>query len=429
MKLNFSINKFYSYIIAFLLLLDGSSMWQLSGVINISNTKAKLILIFFCILSILSLRDIKFSDYFIKMIMFITIYLIIYILISGYNISYFFNAFGVVFVVLIVYTYTMMRYHLIGDLAKAFVNIWIIIAIITSFLWLFGSIFHIIPLTTSTYDWSDRFLNTYTFHNIYYENPVQNTTLFGKVIARNTGIYAEAPGFSNYFLYALALEMAFFKHEKGYKLKLFVLFVTSLTTLSTKTIIFLVLIFIINYLFSVKNNKSVFTKLIRIFISIILPLVGLFILIVTLQTKSNTGSFSIRIDDVISEVKTWKDYPIFGSGIGNTEPIINHFSVKRDNNALSMGLTLLLAQGGIWLTSLYISPLILILIKSEKRFFKKSIFLFGLAVLINLVISNIILSSSFLIILASGYAFLGLTISEREQIERNFSEVSFSETT
>lgn len=420
MNLNITLNKIYAYIIAFLLLLDGSSMWLLTGVIPLSLNSIRLILFFVCLLAIVSIGRINISYRFVGIVIITLIWFLFFGIISHYHVPYYIRNLVLVYLVFFLYVYTMMKSGKLKDLAYAYMTIFFIIAGFTTFMWLFASIIRIIPLSSTTYTWLEHTLSTSTFHNLYFENSAQNTSIFGKTIARNTGIYAEAPGFSSYFLYAFGIEMSFFKQYKGHKVRMMFLLLTSLTTLSTKLILFLVIILVVDYLLSFQKKRSVFFVIFRWVLSITVLVIGGYIFYSVLIDKMSTGSFTIRLDDVRASLKVWKGSPIFGSGLGNTTPIINNFTVARNNNGLSMGLLLILAQGGIWLTSFYIIPFIITIFREEDKVMKKNIFILALAVLINLFVSNVILAPSFLMFLAIGYAYLSMTQTEHSELLQKF---------
>lgn len=418
MTIKLSLNRLYAYIIAFLILFDGSVMWQLTGNKLLSVTVIRLLLVAICMLSIFTIGKVEISLKFFNLFLASFIFFIIYALATRYDILNLFKVLWGPYLIFLFYAYIMLRNGKINDLVEAFVNIILIIAILTTFLWISASLLRIVPLRLGTYDWAEKIRVTYNFYNIYFENPVQNTNFLQWYIPRNTGIYAEAPGFSNYLLYAFGLELSFLGTTKFHRTKLLIFFVASLTTLSTKAILFLVSILIINYLLDEQKKRHQLFQLIRFFLSIVLVGVGAYIFVFVIDDKMTTGSFSIRTDDFYAAIKTWMQHPVFGTGLGNVKEIVSNFTVRRDNDWLSMGLSLLLAQGGLFLTAFYLLPTIVVPKIIRNNELRKSVILFSIAVLINLIISNIITSPALEMILASAYAYLALNDDERARLAK-----------
>lgn len=423
MQRGLSINKIFNYIIVFFLLFDGSNMWQLISGDRFATNSIRLFLLVICLMSIIStltIKKVNFTMHFIGNMLAILFLFAVFWLGTRYNLLYFFRVQLMVFPIFVVYAYVMMRYGLIRDVAKIFLNIWFIITIVTTTIWFFSSVIPALPLTGKVYFWAQRTLPTYTFFNLYFANPVQAVVFNGTRFFRNTGIFAESPGVATYYLYAVALELSFFVKDKGHKRRLIAFLIGAASSLSTKALIFIPFILFLNYLFNTtdrRNNNVLFAVRVLSLVALVIGLGYGFNEI--LADKSTTGSYSIRNDDVAAALKVFKESPIFGVGLGNNDPIIRNFTVPRNNNGLSMGLTVLLAHGGLWLTTMYIWPLLLMF----KRFFFKPKYrrfiLFGIAVFVNLIISNIGTTPSFLMLVATGYAYFNLTEEEKLSLLAN----------
>lgn len=423
MQKGLSINKIFIYIIIFFLLFDGSNMWQLTSGDRFATNSFRLALLVVCLISIIStlaIKKVRFTMHFIGNMLAILALFWFFWLGTRYNLLYFIRGQLMVFPIFVVYNYVMMRYGLIKDVAKAFLNIWFVITIVTTLIWALTTVIPVLPMTGKVYYWAQRTLPTYTFHNLYFANPVQGVIINGVRYYRNTGIFAEAPGVASYYLYAVALELAFFSKDRGHKRRLTTFLIGAATTLSTKALIFIPFILFLNYLFNStdrRNNNVLFA--VRVLVLVVLVVALGYGFNEILADKSTTGSYSVRNDDVAAALTVFKSHPVFGVGLGNNDPIIRQFKVARNNNGLSMGFTVMLAHGGLYLTTLYLWPLFL----SFKRFFFKAKYrrftIFGVAVLVNLIISNIGTHPSFLMLVAAGYAYFNLTEEEKLSLLEN----------
>lgn len=117
-------------------------------------------------------------------------------------------------------------------------------------------------------------------------------------------------------------------------------------------------------------------KLEGFFKSKILMVICLIILVFTigrfinnmLEIKSSTTSYSDRIDDYVAGYKAWMENPLIGNGYGNNEVIKKYMSSFRKNNiGFSNSIFRVLAQGGVYLFSLYIIPCFICLFRGIKQ--------------------------------------------------------------
>ena len=94
---------------------------------------------------------------------------------------------------------------------------------------------------------------------------------------------------------------------------------------------------------------------------------GIFASSFIMEEKSNTGSYSVRSDDIRAELLTWLEHPIFGIGLYDSSEIIAKFRVYRPNSGLSMGLTAFMAQGGIYMIAMYFFPPLYIFLRIKDK--------------------------------------------------------------
>jgi O-antigen ligase len=190
------------------------------------------------------------------------------------------------------------------------------------------------------------------------------------------------------------------------KRRVAVLALAMLTSLSSKGIFFIMEFVLMFYWFKSSNRGNLKKLLSFLFFSII-AIVAAGIGMKIIADKSDTGSFAMRIDDLSSALKTWKDHPIFGAGYGNTEEIVSHFRYHlRPNNGLSMGVAVLLAIGGLYLFSFYCSSYIASFLILRKTEYREKIIILGVILATNLIISNIQFGILFIFITSMGFALI-----------------------
>lgn len=243
-------------------------------------------------------------------------------------------------------------------------NIVCIIAAISLFFWVFGSILNVVPGRQQvTYQWATFKRSCNTFYYIYYEIPVQSRLLSnGFRLYRNTAIFPESPGSASFFIYGIINELIF-KKEKN-KVRICIILMALLSTFSTKGI--LVLIEIVVYAIWVKyikNRRSLLSRVLLVVSPFILLLAGT-IAYNVVSLKNGTSTFLMRADDLESAIKVWKNYPILGTGYV-TDQIIDNFTYSRNFNGLSMGIAVQLAKGGIYMILIYFVPLFHFIINNK----------------------------------------------------------------
>lgn len=423
MHLKLSSYKIIMYIIAFLLLIGSSCMWFLTlpfalidGIYNIQH----LLLALFCVIGCFYHGEMRVNHKSLLILFFLVIYLLFYILVTRSNPLSYLLKFVLIFVIFFLFCNTLIRNGKIEEFAKAFVNVVSVVASISLFFWLFGSVLGLINGISTPYIWAGNHI-TVNYFWLYFENRIQATELFGQPLIRNTGIYSEAPGFSGYLIMALAIAIPAEKEEISLKQKA-LLVITMLTTLSTKGLIAVMILIALTYLF-IHPAKSTSKLIQKIFFTVIIVTVASIGISLLLEDKSTTISYLIRMDDVRAEVNTWKNHVLFGAGYTKTNEIIQNFSVYRPNDGLSMGFTLLLAQGGIYMILFYAASLIVALLAARRinRKLFMRILIFGIMIVLNLVISTFQYDVTMIFILACGYAF-SCTYSKQKYLQLDRSK-------
>ncbi len=420
MHLRFSSYKAIMYIIAFLLLMGQSCMWfltlpfgSIAGLYNVQY----ILLALFCITGCFFHGKIRIEHKSILVLSFLIVYLLFYLVVTESRPMVYLVKHVLVFTIFFLYCCTLIQNGKVGEFAKAFVNVVSVVSAVSLFFWLFGSVLSIVPGFPTLYIWAGNH-TTVNYYWLYFENRIQANQILGQTVIRNTGIYAEAPGVSGYLIMALAIALPGEKEKYPLKQKV-LLVITMLTTLSTKGLIAVMILIALIYLFThpAKSPSKLILKSIFAIIVMTAVSIGTFLL---LEDKSTTLSYIVRMDDVRATISTWKNHVLFGSGYQEAEEIIQHFSVSRSNNGLSMGLTILLAQGGIYMITFYALSFILALYASRRidRTLFMRVFIFGIMIVFNLIISGFQYDPTTIFILACGYAFACATpIKRRVKLE------------
>lgn len=221
-----------------------------------------------------------------------------------------------------------------------------VIAVISLFFWIAGTVLHIInPTGNVVSTWTgEGSLSTVcnSYYGIYFETQKVSSS-FGNIY-RNSAFFSEAPMASYIFVIGFLIES--FMVDSKSKSRVFILVAAILSTFSTMGIIAVILSFSLNVLFS--KPKISFMRVLKI---IILPIGGVLVCFMAydiISSKLQSVSGITRIDDIIAGFEAWKTNLLFGTGFGNMEVITRYMSSWRAyNTGYSNSLMMILAQGGI----------------------------------------------------------------------------------
>ena len=261
-----------------------------------------------------------------------------------------------------------------------------IIASISLFFWLAGSLLDIIePNTYLTSIWANedgRLINGYYY--LYFET--QRINLLGFEGWRNTSIFVEGPMFNIVLLVALVNLLFLDKRsKKSINIKALIILVSIFSVLST-TGIFLS-IFILLYKFYFRNKLTRKRILLLLSLSPVLLYATILFLYNLALDKAQTGSASMRVDDIHAGIMAWLDSPIVGNGYTHLEAILKYMNMSiRPNTGYSNGILSTLVQGGITLFLIYFLPFILFFIKKGRDM--KFVILMWFVIMFSTIIDN-----------------------------------------
>lgn len=397
-----NLKKCLYYIIVIFAILTTTITLKYTRRFPISDRVSFALLIAFCSMLIIWNRKTKITTSLLWTLALACIYLTIYILFSQFNVMAYVLRFIVLFSVLSIMIYSLIKDGTLFEFLECFSNVIILIAGVSLFFWIFGTILHVLPgRTHMTYYWDHQWRTCYSYFLLYFENPVQSTSILGFRTIRNCGIFTEAPGFTAILAYALCYEL-WIAHRKIFHPRSLILYAALLSSLSSKGLVFSIVIFMLDYLRSINNRNSRIVKFISIVAIIILVLTFFNGFIQIYKYKTTTASYSIRVDDFMAELKAWRTRPFIGYGYMNT-PEIRRFARFSTTYGLSMGITALLAYGGIMLFAFYVLGFILSFNSPLIKKHRYTYLCFITIILINLAVSNTAFSVYSVFLLALAY--------------------------
>ena len=255
--------------------------------------------------------------------------------------------------------------RLLGFLHK-YSDVVTIIAAISLFFWGFGSILGIIePNISLSYTWVDQDgIEINGYYYLYFET--QRINLLGFEGWRNTSIFVEGPMFNIVLLVALVNLLFLDKRsKKSINIKSLIILISIFSVLST-TGIFLS-IFILLYKFYFRNRLTRKRILFLLSLTPVLLYAAILFLYNLALDKAQTGSASMRVDDIYAGIMAWLDSPIVGNGYTHLEAIFKYMNMSiRPNTGYSNGILSTLVQGGMTLFFIYFLPFILLFIKKGR---------------------------------------------------------------
>ena len=240
---------------------------------------------------------------------------------------------------------------------EAFINLMVIIAIVSLFFYIMGSCLKILPETSVTAlywgVWDTSSIRK--FYNVYYEAQFLKIAGGALVIPRNCGIFSEAPMYNFVLCVALAVEL--FVAKKVYRWKIIVLILTIISTLTTTGYLFLILTilcYFANIVFE-KRGMSIH-KVMYVILALLGAVIALLLVLNKMTSPSGAGSFEVRSDHLFACFRAWLDSPILGVGFENETAVMDFVQYKQ---GMSIGLPFLLATGGVVLTSVIVVPYVI----------------------------------------------------------------------
>jgi len=335
----------------------------------------------------------------------------VYIVVRPYQAGALLKSVVCVWIAFIAFAYTVVRSHDEEAFLTSFSDVMIVVAAVSLFFWLFGTMLHVIPGKAMTFEFGGVTRSTVSYFSLYYENAYQKAAfnLLGvqKGLLRNTSVFVEAPAYSSILSFALIIELFVRRHKK--RVHVVILIITLLSTLSTKGVLFVGIVALF-WLF--RDQAGANSRWITLLKTLAVPAVGLAVLLVLyrlLTMKMGTGSYTERTDILMAQLKAWKENLLFGTGFSDLRIAkyitINQQLYTEKGKGYSLGITVTLAYGGLYLLSLYVLPLIRPLFMKMQRYDKSVCLEIAALQLVNFAISNLFTNIPFIMFLSFMYAY------------------------
>lgn len=244
-------------------------------------------------------------------------------------------------------------------LYTTFVNIMCFISIISVPLWVIAGILDAIPSTaTVTYIWGGERIAK-SFWNIYYIPRIQMMDIFGINVPKNCAFFTEGTMYG----FLLIVAYLFYRNclNKG-GIKKIILIVAIISTLSVSPIIALALNEAMYFVLQ-KNKNNKLEILRKISIPIFLIIFSALFFTVLLE-KSETGSYSVRLDHFMACFRVFAASFPFGIGYSSSDALYSYLNYAQ---GLSVGIPYLLAQGGLGILVLLVSKFANVMVHSIKQ--------------------------------------------------------------
>ena len=363
LNINKTIISLIKYLFCLFVILDLYSVYSLlnANIIKIIAILLGIVLLcYYCYMAIINKINIKS-----KLILFLILYFIYIIFFYLSNSTQqpfeYIVCLGVFFpiIVFIIYIDNMLinKKSIINYIS----DLILIISIVSLFLYLFGSLLHIISYSNVyDLDWNPYVQQYYGYFNLYFEN--QTIELFGVRVLRNIGIFSEGPMFAYCLIISFTIELM--KNNVS-RFRVIILIITGLTTFSTTCYILLLIISFLKIVY-LKSNIKIYHVIILVVCLILIFIYSYFFI----EDKLSTISGMTRFDDIQASIKALNDTNIFTgygfqNGIGKLSMYKSAWRIE--GNTISSGIFYILIDGGYLLLTFYILPMIYGLILLIKK--------------------------------------------------------------
>lgn len=241
-----------------------------------------------------------------------------------------------------------------------------VLAGMSLFFWIFGSVLHILEPSQSITIWSQNLpIVRKSYFYLHYE--IQTVAAFGMNIYRNTGIFYEGPKYALILSLALMYELFI---TKKFRVKRCVLFtIAALSTISMTGILAVTAIWLLYafFRFPMHSKRGLFVRFVFIIAFLIMGTQVLGYFENMLRIKSATTSYSTRLDNYTAGFRAWMDHPYMGAGYLNMDTIQSYYSTWRLNDiGYANSIFRVLAQGGVYLFVLYLFPTIKAIVRAVR---------------------------------------------------------------
>lgn len=295
------------------------------------------------------------------------VYLSIYAFVIPYDNASLIKKFGIMFLLLFVYYYSQHITDNSERVLRYYVNVILVIALISLFLWVTASTLKWFHSTGPVMiDWGAE-RKAWGFYNLYFH--WQNDFfIHGHRFMRNIGIFTEAPMYSLHLCIALMIDALLIHSLSMFRwVRMIIISITVATTFSITGYLLVMIIWIYlvyNGLLDMirSNDPKTVKKGKWLFVAV--SLIGLLLIIVggiLVRDKLASRSGGTRLEDYKIGFLAWREKPFFGYGYNNQEARLQYASWRRLNRA-EKGYTnspmAILCEGGVYFFSAYVLPIV-----------------------------------------------------------------------
>ena len=357
LKINFQsyLIKITTYIIAIIMVLDSNSIYSKS-IYSSSLSKIEFIILIVAISTLIILSNNINKNW--KNYLLITSilfgYIFIYVLLQRNRIAIFTGITDLgKFILMFSLAYLVYKNSKKPFLMTAYCNVVFIVAIVSLIFWIFGSNLHLLQPTgtfLSKCNELDDYQGVLSYYNLYFETQTLNQTI------RNSAIFVEAPMASLTFSMALCLEVLYQNNTKFHIIKVLVLIMAIISTVSSTGYICLLLT--MGYLLLTSKSSNIYLLIVKTTIIPIILVVGMILINYFLSQKLNSNSGFSRKRDYINSFIAWINYPFMGTGIDIDGNFLLPSGIKIGKFGYSNSFGRVLGENGIYILSLYLISII-----------------------------------------------------------------------
>lgn len=349
LKIKINTQRFFECLVAVLLVLNGQSMWSKLEIIQGWFSWLILGLLLFATIGILYCSNNGTVTKQTVFSLFLIIgYLAVYICVRPVN----FN--GTLQLVFSVIAISMIVFGTkdISGILQYYRRTIIIIAAVSLFFWIFGSILSYLQPSGEIYSvWTgegDHVL-VKNYYYLYFQLQMSNIKQID--VVRNIAFFCEAPMAALHFSVAFLIEMFFRKRPS--KVNIVLLVIATLSTISITGYLVLLAGFSAKYLLSNSNQKLIHTiKVVSVPIAIGLVVC---IMLYLYNLKADSASGFARLNDFAVGYQVWKKHFLFGVGYGNYDEIKKMMPLWRSSNTgFSNSVMLVVDYGGLYFGMAYL---------------------------------------------------------------------------
>lgn len=343
------------YFWALLVVLNGNSVYHANALKDYGLLELCVFMTGLLVVAESFLRRLKMYQGMVVLSVVMAIYNVIYMCVRSTTIAVvdFACLFVIGFPLLLLLFKLLQSEGLLLQLITKLYDVVFVLALISLYYWVFGVVMEVFrPNMYTVISWG-TFGYIPGYDGLHFAFQLDTTFFPDAFIFRNSGIFAEAPMFNLWLDMALAGEL--FLKPKPSWLRVAVLMVTIITTLSVTGMIFIVLCVMIHVLRKFRKMTRFQRNMVLFSMFLLLPMMAIG-LIYIMVIKSGTQSYEMRLSDYVAGFKVWMDHPIFGSGYANLRSLMEYMYSPDGVIGFSNSLMAVLGTGGLWIAILFYIP-------------------------------------------------------------------------